>query len=85
MPAATILRDQFGFDMLAAETAVDYYPQTTPRFHMVYIFYSTTQHIYLNFRAGLHGRKPHHPNLGNCLPQRQLARTRIMGSDGHQV
>ena len=56
--AATILRDQFGFDMLAAETAVDYHPQTTPRFYMVYIFYSTTNNVYINFRTGLNADRP---------------------------
>lgn len=56
--AATILRDQFGFDMLAAETAVDYHPQTAPRFHMVYIFYSTTTNVYINFRTGLNADRP---------------------------
>lgn len=58
VPAAKILRDQFGFDILATETAVDYCPQTTPRFHVVYIFYSTTSKVYINFRAGLNADHP---------------------------
>jgi NADH-quinone oxidoreductase subunit C len=45
------LRDEFGFDMLPVETAVDYYPQKEPRFHVVYIVYSTKTHTYLNLRA----------------------------------
>ena len=45
------LRDEFGFDMLPVETAVDYYPQKEPRFHVVYIVYSTKTHAYLNLRA----------------------------------
>jgi NADH-quinone oxidoreductase subunit C len=45
------LHDEFAFDMLPVETAVDYYPQTEPRFHVVYIVYSTTTHSYLNLRA----------------------------------
>lgn len=51
VPALTALRDEFGFDMLPVETAVDYYPQTQPRFHVVYIVYSTVNHAYLNLRA----------------------------------
>ncbi len=49
--ALKTLRDDFGFDMLPVETAVDYYPQTEPRFHVVYIVYSTVNHTYLNLRA----------------------------------
>lgn len=48
-----VLRDEFAFDTLPVETAVDYYPQTEPRFHVVYILYSTLTHAYLNLRAGV--------------------------------
>ena len=41
--------------MLPVETAVDYYPQTEPRFHVVYIVYSTLTHAYLNLRAPVNG------------------------------
>jgi len=57
--AATALRDEFDFDMLSAETAVDYCPQTNPRFHVVYIFYSTKTHLYLTFRAPVNEDDPH--------------------------
>lgn len=66
--AAAILRDEFGFDVLSAETAVDYFPQTTPRFHMVYIFYSTTTHLYINFRVGLPGDNPVIATLETVYP-----------------
>lgn len=68
VPAATVLRDQFGFDMLAAETAVDYHPQTTPRFHVVYIFYSTASHLYINFRTGLNADAPALPTMETVFP-----------------
>jgi NADH-quinone oxidoreductase subunit C len=68
VPAAKILRDQFAFDMLAVETAVDYHPQTTPRFHMVYIFYSTSLHLYINFRAGLNADNPIIPTMETVFP-----------------
>ena len=66
--AATALRDEFGFDMLSAETAVDYYPQTNPRFHMVYIFYSTTTHLYLTFRAPVNGDDPKIATMETVFP-----------------
>lgn len=68
VPAATTLRDQFGFDMLADETAVDYHPQPAPRFHMVYTFYSTTTHLYLTFRTGVNGDNPSLPTMETVFP-----------------
>jgi NADH-quinone oxidoreductase subunit C len=59
VPAAKIveaclaLRDEFGFDTLPVETAVDYYPKTEPRFNVVYVLYSTATHTYLNLRASV--------------------------------
>ncbi len=66
--AAKVLRDEFEFDMLSAETAVDYCPQTHPRFHMVYIFYSTKHKVYLNFRAGVNGDDPRIDTMETVFP-----------------
>lgn len=66
--AATILRDEFTFDLLSAVTAVDYCPQTNPRFHMVYIFYSTANKVYLNMRAPLDGDNPSIKTLETVYP-----------------
>jgi NADH-quinone oxidoreductase subunit C len=46
-----VLRDEFKFDMLPVLTAVDYYPRTEARFHVVYVLYSTQSHLYINLRA----------------------------------
>ncbi len=53
------LHDEFGFDTLPLETAVDYYPQTSPRFNMVYGLYSVKAHQYLFLRAPVDGDTPH--------------------------
>ncbi len=66
--AATVLRDEFNFDMLPVETAVDYCPQTEPRFHMVYIFYSTQNKIYLTLRAPVSGEDPQIDTLEGVFP-----------------
>ncbi|HEX9013700.1 MAG TPA: NADH-quinone oxidoreductase subunit C, partial [Anaerolineaceae bacterium] len=34
--ACRLLRSDFGFNMLVNETAVDYWPAETPRFHVIY-------------------------------------------------
>jgi NADH-quinone oxidoreductase subunit C len=36
--AARLLRDEYGFNMLADITAADYWPETSPRFHIIYNF-----------------------------------------------
>jgi len=66
--AATVLRDEFAFDMLSVVTAVDYCPQTNPRFHLVYIFYSTANHAYLNVRVPLDGDAPTIRTLETVYP-----------------
>ncbi|MBP9675632.1 MAG: NADH-quinone oxidoreductase subunit C [Anaerolineaceae bacterium] len=65
---ATTLRDEFAFDLLSAVTAVDYYPQIKPRFHMVYIFYSTTNKGYLIVRSPLDGSTPSIRTLETVYP-----------------
>lgn len=56
--ACRCLRDEFGFDMLEAETAVDYWPVTAPRFHVVYVLYSMGQNLSLSLRVPLDGNEP---------------------------
>jgi NADH-quinone oxidoreductase subunit C len=66
--AATALRDEFSFDMLPAETAVDYCPQKNPRFHMVYIFYSTLHKVYLTLRTHVNGEDPSIATMETVYP-----------------
>lgn len=65
---AKLLRDEFKFDMLPVVTAVDYCPQTSPRFHMVYIFYSTQNKVYLTLRAPLDGDSPSIKTIESIYP-----------------
>ena len=55
---ALLLRDSFVFDMLVDETAVDYWPQETPRFHIVYQLYATAKNALLRLRVPLNGHDP---------------------------
>lgn len=66
--AARLLRDEFKFDMLPVITAVDYCPQTSPRLHMVYIFYSTHNKVYLTLRAPLDGDFPSIKTMETVYP-----------------
>jgi len=63
-----LLRDEFHFDMLVAETAVDYWPKLEPRFHVVYLLYSFASNANLNLRAPLDGNAPHLPTIEGIYP-----------------
>lgn len=63
-----ILRDEFNFDTLPLETAVDYCPQVSPRFHVVYGLYSMQTKEYLFLRAPVNGDDPHLPTVEGVYP-----------------
>lgn len=56
--AATALRDKHHFEIMPDITAVDYWPQDNPRFHLVYQFNSVSQHIRVCLRVPLDGNEP---------------------------
>jgi NADH-quinone oxidoreductase subunit C len=62
------LRDEFGFDMLEVETAVDYWPATAPRFHVVYVLYSMAQNLSLSLRVPLDGNEPALDTIESIYP-----------------
>jgi NADH-quinone oxidoreductase subunit C len=47
-----------GFELLSAMTAVDYWPQEDPRFHVVYEFTSTSKNLRLEMRVPVPGVEP---------------------------
>ncbi|MEA4909937.1 MAG: NADH-quinone oxidoreductase subunit C [Chloroflexi bacterium] len=66
--AARLLLEEFAFEMLVDVTAVDYWPQETPRFHTVYQFVSVSQNRHLQVRVPLNGNDPHVPSLEKVYP-----------------
>ena len=61
--ACRALRDEFGFTMLVEETAVDYWPQEAPRFHIIYQVRSLEHNLILGMRVPLDGNAPTMPSL----------------------
>jgi NADH-quinone oxidoreductase subunit C len=49
--ALRMVRDQYGFELLSAMTAVDYWPQTTPRFHVIYQLSSLANNTTVQLRV----------------------------------
>jgi NADH-quinone oxidoreductase subunit C len=66
--ACQALRDEFAFDMLINETAVDYWPQEAPRFHVVYLLYSMQNNVILTLRAPLTNADPRLHTLEGLYP-----------------
>lgn len=68
LEAAQTLRDEFQFEMLVDETAVDYWPQQEPRFHVVYQLYSLSRNALLRLRVPLNGNAPHIETMEKIYP-----------------
>ncbi len=63
--ALTLLRDEQKFELLSAQTAVDYYPQTTPRFHVIYQLTSLANNLSVQLRVPVNGDNPKVPTAAN--------------------
>jgi len=48
-----LLWDEFGFKTLTGQTAVDYWPQTSPRFHVITLLLSVEHNLRLSLRVPL--------------------------------
>ena len=66
--AAKTLHEVYGFEMLTAITAVDYFPEKDPRFHVVYMFFSYSKNIRLRVRVPVSGIKPQIPTIEHVYP-----------------
>ncbi|HSL30271.1 MAG TPA: NADH-quinone oxidoreductase subunit C [Anaerolineales bacterium] len=59
--ALTLLRDKYDFELLSAMTAIDFWPQVSPRFHVIYQLTSLARNLSLQLRVLLDGNDPHIP------------------------
>ena len=57
------LRDEYDFNLLTEETAVDYWPEQAPRFHVVYRLRSMERNLIIGARVPLNGHAPSMPSL----------------------
>jgi NADH-quinone oxidoreductase subunit C len=54
-----------GFELLSAMTAVDYWPEQQPRFHVIYRFTSVANNIILTLRVPVPGINPSLPTVSH--------------------
>lgn len=62
------LRDEFGFEMLTFVTAVDYWPEVDPRFHVIYQFTSMQHNQQLQIRVPVAGNDLSLPSIVSIYP-----------------
>jgi NADH-quinone oxidoreductase subunit C len=61
LDALILLRDKYDFELLSALTATDYWPQLSPRFHVIYQLTSLARNLSLQLRVPLEDGTPHIP------------------------
>jgi NADH-quinone oxidoreductase subunit C len=59
--ALTLLRDKYDFELLSALTAIDFWPQLSPRYHVIYQLTSLARTLWLQLRVALDDSHPHIP------------------------
>ena len=63
-----MLKVELGFDTLVNVTAVDYWPQQKPRFHLVYLLRSQKEKLILTLKVPLDGNFPGIHTLETVFP-----------------
>jgi NADH-quinone oxidoreductase subunit C len=63
--AACQRMQSLGFEMLSALTAVDYWPEEQPRFHVIYEFTSVSKNLRLEIRVPVPGINPTLPTVSH--------------------
>jgi NADH-quinone oxidoreductase subunit C len=56
---------ELGFELLSALTAVDYWPEEQPRFHVIYEFTSVSRNLRLEIRVPVPGINPTLPTVSH--------------------
>jgi NADH-quinone oxidoreductase subunit C len=54
-----------GFELLSTLTAVDYWPEEQPRFHVIYEFTSVSKNLHLEIRVPVSGINPALPTVSH--------------------
>ncbi len=57
------LRDEHEFSLLSLLSAIDYWPENHPRYHVVYGLTSLTQKLWIQVRVGLDAENPKLPTV----------------------
>jgi len=81
----TLLRDEYKFELLSAMTGVDYYPQESPRFHVIYQLTSLTHNLSVQVRIPVNGTDPKIPSASRVYHNANWRERELMDMFGIQV
>jgi NADH-quinone oxidoreductase subunit C len=86
--ACQLLRDEFAYDSLAGQTAVDYWPEEKPRFHLIYLLYSFKHFQRLSLRVPVNADALSVPTIEKVFPNANWYEREIwdmfgVGFEGH--
>jgi NADH-quinone oxidoreductase subunit C len=81
----TFLRDQHEFSLLSALTAVDYWPEEKPRFHVIYQMTSLTQNLSIQLRVPVSGIDPKVPSVAQVFMSANWREREIQDMFGIEV
>jgi len=62
------LKEEHGFNMLADETAMEYWPQLEPRFHVIYQLRDLTRNLIITLRVPINDDKAHLATIEKIFP-----------------
>ena len=80
--ALTLLRDKYEFELLSAMTATDYYPQQSPRFHVIYQLSSLAKNLTVQLRVPVNGDNPQVPTATGVYQSANWREREIMDMFG---
>ena len=83
--ACNMLRDDFDFNILSSLTAVDYWPQESPRFHVIYQLYAIEENTTLRLRVPIAGQNPSVPTIEGVYPSANWPEREIWDMFGIKV
>jgi DNA repair protein RecN (Recombination protein N) len=81
----TALRDEQKFELLSALTATDYWPQMTPRFHVIYQLSSLERNLTLQIRVGVNGDAPKIPTVTGVSKVANWRERELLDTSGQHV
>jgi NADH-quinone oxidoreductase subunit C len=82
--ALTFLRDEHEFSLLSAMTAVDYWPDEAPRFHIIYQLSSLTQSLCIQLRVPVGASEPKVPTASRVFANANWRERELMDMFGIQ-
>lgn len=83
--ALTLLRDKYEFELLSALTASDYWPETSPRFHVIYQLSSLAKNTTLQLRVPLGSDQPKVPTASGVYEVANWRERELMDMFGIQA